>query len=304
MTTGLPLGVEPTLAWDRQAGDRQAGERQAGAAPLLSPFGEIGLTPLGGAVGPTVQGQGGVAWQGTGFNLRVAGYRQSITESVLSFTGIVDPSTGRRFGRVTETGGKAEGYVALAPRWGVYAQASLGNRDGVDVQSNLHGAAAATLSYDVRPAGFDTLTVGPSYQFSAFQHDLSGFVPGVKGLGQGGYYSPAESHTVGAALRFQTAEARDFVVRGAVFTGWQFARSDGAALGLGGRAAASRQDGFNSVGEIVGSYRLTPRWALGGMLRYQVSPQYTDLYGGVALTLSLGDRAGVLSADLPRFDAR
>ena len=289
MTTRLPLGVEPSFAW----------ERQTAAAPLLSPFAEIGLTPIGGAVGPTMQGQGGVAWQAAGFNLRGTAFRQSITESVLSFTGIVDPLTGRRFGRVTETGGKVEGYMGLAPRWGVYGQVTLANRDGVHVQSNLHGAAATTLSYDFRPAGFDTLTLGPSYQFSTFQRDLSGFTPG-----QGGYYSPAESHTVGAAFRFQTAEAQGFVVKGSVFTGWQFARSEGAADGQGGKGAASRQDGFNSVGEVVGLYRLGPRWALGGMLRYQVSPQYTDLYGGLALTFSLADREGVLSADLPRFDAR
>ena len=284
MTTRLGLGAEPVIAW----------ERQAIGAPLLSPFAEIGLTPIGGAVGPTVQGQFGVAWQAAAVSLRATAFRQSITESVLSFTGVVDPVTGRRFGRVMETGGKIEGYVQLAERWGVYGQGMLGVRDGMHVQSNLHGAAAATLSYELKPAGFDTLTIGPSYQFAAFQKDLSSFT-----LGQGGYYSPSTSHTAGTALRFQTAESRDFMVRGSVFTGWQFAHSAGTN---GGRA--TRQDGFNSVGEVVASYRLTPRWAVGGMFRYQVSPQYTDLYAGVALTLSLGDRARLLSADLPRFDSR
>ena len=288
MTTRLPLGLEPLIAW----------ERQTASAPLLSPFAEIGLTPLGGVVDPTLQGQGGVAWQGAAGSLKGTAYRQSITESLLSFTGIVDPATGRRFGRVTETGGKLEGYLQVAPRWGLFGQAALGVRDGVQVKSNLHAAAAATLSYDFRPPGFDTLTLGPSYQFSAFQHDLSGFTPG-----QGGYYSPIQSHTAGTALRFQTAEPRDAVIRGSLFTGWQFARSAGAATGSG-HLAASRQDGFNSVGEVVAAYRLTSRWVLGAMLRYQVSPQFTDLYGGLALTFSLGDRAKLLSADLPHFDAR
>ncbi len=284
MTTRLALGAEPVIAWERQT--------------PLSPIAELGLTPIGGVLAPTVQGQAGISWQGTAASGRAALYRQSITESVLSFTGIVDPTSGRHFGRVMETGGKLEGYLPLAPRWGVYGQAALGLRDGVDVRSNLHGAAATTLSYDLHPPGFDYLTLGPSYQFSAFQHDLSGFTPG-----QGGYYSPSTSHTAAAALRFQTAEAREIIVRGSLSAGWQFARSAGTGSATGG-AGPSRQDGFNSVGEVVASYRLTPRWAIGGQLRYQVSPQYTDLYGGIALTFSLGDRTRLLSADLPHFDSR
>ena len=288
MTTRL-TGVEPVASW----------ERQAMALPLLSPFAEIGLTPLNGVVGPTVQGLAGVGLQAGPGNVRGVAYRQSVTESILSFTGVTDPRSGRRIGRVTETGARIEGYVQLAPRWGVYGQTSLGLRDGVGVRSNLHAASAASLSYDLHPAALDYLTVGPSYQYSAFQRDLSGFTPG-----QGGYYSPAWSHTLGGVVRLQTKEAADAMLRAAVFTGYQLARSDGAATGGGRRAAPSRQDGFNATGEVLAAYRLSERWVAGGMVRFQVSPQYTDLYAGLALTYSLGDRAKLLSADLPRFDVR
>ena len=289
LTTRLPLGVEPLIAW----------ERQPGAAPALSPFAELGTTSLGGVVGPTVQGRAGLGWWAPGGSARVAGYRQSITESVLSFTGIIDPATGRRFGRVTETGATVQGYIQVLPRWGVFAQVGGGVRDGVGVASNGHVQAAATLSYDLRVPGFDSFTLGPSYQFSHFNRDLSGFTPG-----QGGYYSPAASHVAGAALRLLTREAQGFSVRASSFVGWQFARSAGAADGQGGRLAASRQDGFNAVGEVLAAYRLSEHWVAGGMVRYQVSPQFNDLYAGLSLAYSLGSRAAVLSADLPRFDAR
>ena len=289
MTTRLPLGAEPSVVW----------ERQPTSVPLLSPFVELGSTPLGGQVGPTVQGRAGVAWQGGIVNTRATLYRQSVTESVLSFTGIVDPASGRRFGRVTETGGKAEAYVQVAPRWGLYGQVAAGVRDGVGVRSNDHVQAAASLSYDLRAPGFDHLTIGPSYQLSHFGRDLSGFTPG-----QGGYYSPSASHVAGLAVRAMTLESRDFMVRASSLVGWQFARSSGAEDGSGARSRPSRQDGFNAMGDVTAGYRLGENWIAGAMLRYQVSPQYNDLYAGLALTYSFGSRAALLSADLPRFDAR
>ena len=225
--------------------------------------------------------------------------RESVTESVLSFTGITDGTAGRTFGRVTETGGKAEAYLQLAPRWGIYGNAAAGVRDGVDVRSNAHVQAAASLPYDLRVSGFDMLTLGPSYGFSAFGQDLSGFTPG-----QGGYYSPQSMHLLGAALRLLTREGQDFSVRASLFSGLQLAQSNGTADGQGEHLRPTRQDGFNTTGEVTAAYRLSERWILGGMVRYQVSPQYNDVYAGLSLTCSFGARPTLVSADLPRFDFR
>ena len=288
-TTRLSLAVEPSVSWVREATD----------TPLLSYFATMGTTPLAGRVALTPVGRAGVGWQANDATLRGTVFRESVTESLLSFTGITDGTTGRTFGRVTETGGKVEGYLPFSSRWGLYGMAGAGVRDGVGVRSNSHVQAAASLSYDLRVPGFDTLTLGPSYGFSAFGRDVSGFTPG-----QGGYYSPRTLHLIGAALRLLTREGRDFSVRASAFAGLQMARSDGPADGQGGRFASSRQDGFNATGEVTAAYRLSERWILGGMARYQVSPQYNDVYAGLSLTRSFGARSALFSADLPKFDLR
>ena len=285
ITSRLPLGAEPRLAWERR-GD-------------MTPFADIGTTPIGGVVAPTPQGDAGMTVSMAGADVTGSIYRQSVTESVLSYTGVTDPHTGRSFGRVTETGVRLDAYKQIAPRWGLWLDSAAGMRTGVDVQSNTHLQAAVTLPYDMRIAGMDYLTLGPTYQFSRFDHDLSGFVPG-----QGGYYSPGASHVTGLALRFQTAESRDLIVLGSAVAGWQFAHSSGAATQSGGPGQGSAQNGFSATGQLTATYRLAGNWALGGLLRTQISPQYHDLYAGVALTFSFGARAALFSADLPYFDQR
>lgn len=285
LTTRLPVGAEPSASW-----------RMAGA---VSPFVEVGTTPIGGALAPTVQGRAGVGITQDGLSLRTSVYRESVTESVLSYTGVTDRVTGHRYGRVTETGARLETFVSLADRWGLYAAGSVGVRSGLDVQSNIHLQATAALSYDLKVPGIDSLTVGPSYRYARFDHDLSGFSPG-----QGGYYSPASSRAIGASLRILTAEARDFAILGSAFAGYQFARSSGTADALGGRGAGSRQDGFTAAGQVAASYQISERWVFGGMVRTQISPQYRDAYFGLALTYSFGARPALFSADLPQFDER
>jgi len=83
----------------------------------MSPFLAIGSTPFKGIVGPTVAGRLGAALQLDEAKLTTEVYRKSIAESILSYTGIVDPTTGVGFGRVGETGSKLGIEYPVGERW-------------------------------------------------------------------------------------------------------------------------------------------------------------------------------------------
>jgi Cellulose synthase operon protein C C-terminus (BCSC_C) len=82
--------------FDGRIGYQYLGEYSIGA--------DIGITPTGGALIPTVVGDLSLKNTRDWGNWGVVFYRKSIKESILSYTGMKDPYTGRSWGRVTETG--------------------------------------------------------------------------------------------------------------------------------------------------------------------------------------------------------
>ena len=170
-TTRLGTGIAPEVAWAREG--------------KTSPFIEIGSTPINGVVVPTFAGRFGAALHLGQTKVTPEVYRKSIAESILSYTGIVDPSTGSGFDRVVETGGKVEIERPLTTRWSLDASTSAGVERGVRVADNAHFSVELTPSYDLHLPHFDSFTIGPSYEFDRFNRNLSEFT-----LGQGGYFSP------------------------------------------------------------------------------------------------------------------
>jgi len=283
-TTRLGLGVAPEISWSREGSVR--------------PFLAVGSTPFNGIVGPTIEGHLGAAVQLGETNLTAQVYRTSVTDSILSYTSIVDPSTGLGFGRVVETGGKVEIERPITERWDFDGTASAGVLRGVDVADNTHFSIQTNASYDLRLPLFDSFTIGPSYLYDSYSRNLSGFT-----LGQGGYFSPQASHKVGISIDFQSRGGRDFVIRGNLFPGWSvnyqasspvFPLSDN-----GEQVPASHQHGESVSGELAAAYRVTARLSLGGLVRFRQSPVYNDLVVGLYLRLSFSPRAALFSSDLP-----
>jgi len=286
-TTRLDAGVEPTVGWYREG--------------TVSPFVELGTTPLNGILSPTVRGRAGTTVRfGDGIELSADTSRESVMESILSYTGIIDPTTGRGFGRVVETRGKGSALYSITERWDASAMASLGVRTGKDVADNAHATAELSLSYDLKLPTFDSFTVGPEYSFERFDHDQSGFT-----LGNGGYYSPQSLHRIGVGVNFLSLEARDLVVRGSVSPGWQHSREEGVPVfplsERSRRTATARKDSPDFDSEIDAVYRLTDHWSLGGLAHVEQSPQFNELFTGISLRFSFGARTSLTSTDIPAF---
>jgi hypothetical protein len=283
-TTRLGIGVAPEFSWSREGSVR--------------PFLAIGSTPFNGIVGPTVEGRLGAAVRLGETKMTTEAYRTPVADAILSYTGIIDPSTGLGFGRVVETGGKVEIEHPITQRWSFDGSASAGTIRGVDVADNAHFSIQTDLSYDLRLPLFDSFTVGPSYQYDSYNRNLSAFT-----LGQGGYFSPQASHQIGVSIDFQSHDGQDFITRGNFFAGWatnyqasspMFPLSDN-----GERFPALHQYGASVTGEFAAAYRMTARLSLGGLVRFRQSPQYNDLLLGLSLKLSFRPRAALFSSDLP-----
>jgi len=286
-TTRLDAGVEPSIGWSREG--------------TLSPFVELGTTPLNGTLSPTVRGRAGTSVRiGDSTELSTEVSREPVTESILSYTGIIDPTTGRGFGRVVETGGQASGSYSITERWDAAAMASLGIRTGKEVADNLHTSADLSLSYDLKLPRCDSFTIGPEYSFERFDRNESGFT-----LGNGGYYSPQTFHRIGIGLNFLSLEARALVVRGSVSPGWQHSREEGGPVFPSSerskRTATAREDSADFAGQIEAVYRLTDQWALGGRAHVERSPQFNELFAGISLRFCFGARSSLLSTDIPVF---
>lgn len=283
-TSELADGFEPVISWLRE------GER-------VSPFVQLGLTPLGGEVAPTAIGNAGVNLLYGRTKLTAALTRQPIAQSLLSFTGLRDPATGVAFGRVVESGGKFHLFRQLSSHWGAAVGGRVGRVTGVNVANNRDLFGSASLDYSLNLKRFQYLSIGPSYQYESFQRNLSGFT-----FGNGGYYSPQSFNAAGIAASFQTRESRPLLVKGTAFAGWQTARENAAPLfpfyNSGAFTPAIPSTGPNDYVALQAVYVLGPYLALEGNVAYLKSPQYNFLAVGGQLRITFGSRREMFSADL------
>ncbi len=184
-----------------------AGAQQANGVALGGGYsyrffsGSIGSSPIGfrvqnligdlalcypfpcGPIGPT----GLSLWSGSPSNpvqLRVEGLRQPVTDTLLSYAGTQDPATGKIWGGVVKSGGRA---VVLYDN-GVYGGIASGGGaalTGQDVKSNSEGDGLVGAFFRPWRAGNDTVKVGANFSYIGYGDNLRFF-----SFGQGGYFSP------------------------------------------------------------------------------------------------------------------
>ena len=269
-------GVEPGLFW----------RRESDYAPTV----EIGATPFGGVIDPTLTGRVGVTLPLTDdLQAPIELSRTSVTDSVASYTGVRDPVTGRGFGRVVESAAKVKLDYTFAPRWSLAFTETAGLRTGERVKDTFHEELEAALTYDIRVPGFSTFSLGPQVDYESFSRNQEN----VR-LGSGGYYSPRSTVRLGPGLEFVTREARRWVVSGTIGPALQREHEYGSAVTYEGAISS----------DVAASYQIARHVALGGLLHADSSREYGEFYVGVGLKLSLSPRAALLSTDLSRSPLR
>jgi hypothetical protein len=200
--------------------------------------------------------------------------------------------------------GPQAGVVALLnSRLAAALSASVSTLQGHNVISNSHIATAASLSYTINAAAFDYIRVGPAYGYDHYQRNENFFT-----LGNGGYYSPDTSHSLGGFIDFLTHQGRQWIVGGRFTASWQYSRQSAAArfplADDGTRFAGQIQSQFGTDSTLRGAVLLSPHLVLGAYGRITYSPSGRDMAAAVTLAVPFATRTALFSTDLPHVADR
>lgn len=265
-----------------------------------SPYVELGISPAGGAVSPTVVGAAGMradhewgTWTGEVF-------RESIKESILSYTGMVDPFTGDTWGRVTESGLRLSLFLPMQDQWSAYGELVAGVLDGESVETNSHVRFTLAFNRQIEHPDFSYITVGPAFTFEHYSENLSYFT-----FGQGGYFSPDYLFQGTIGGHFLTRQGRSWLLKGDLDVGLQtYKQGTTSVFPLDDDISVYPQTDdqtFIATAGLTGMLQLTPRWALGGQIGYNRTADYSEFTAGLSLTYFFDSRSGLFLSDFSTF---
>lgn len=267
----------------------------------LSWYVTLGTTPLNGPLQSRFAGNAGVIWRDEHGYVQAEVYSKSIKQSITSWVGSVDPYTGNKWGRVTETGLSASFFRSIGEDNTIYLNGGYGSIDGTNVESNnhLYGTAALAHLFDV--PGYEYVSVGVAASYEAYDNNQNHFT-----YGNGGYFSPQSLMQAVIQAQFLTKEGQKWLLAGSVAAGLQSNTQDSSPyfpLDDDGRNFDG-QDTSTGIGlvQIQGGYLINPSWMIGGSLSYNVTADYNE--GTVYLwgRYFFEPRRGLLRSDLIGFD--
>jgi hypothetical protein len=235
---------------------------------------------------------------GDSVNLGGRLFSQSVVNSMLSFTGIRDPVTGRYWGRVIDSGFAGQVVYLPVERVSFALNAEAAQLTGIDVEEDGRVSVRADGAYDLLPDGFDHARLGPFLSFAHFDHNLSGFT-----LGQGGYYSPDQDDRVGVLLDLLTEEGKRWQIESKLSAAYGIAEEASAApfpLSPGSlpKSPAFVTRGFSTDANLRAGLLVADRVVLSGFGRYSTAAAYRDFAVGLTLSVSFDARDGLVSRDL------
>jgi hypothetical protein len=144
---------------------------------------DLGTTPLGFAIS---RWTGGVRYAPTlaGLDTSIEAFRRTVTSSLLSYAGRIDPATGRIWGGVVESG--VAGRIGRYERDSSISLAVRASRlQGTEVATNKRYTARLSADQVVARPLRGNLAVGVAIGYQSYERNLLGYT-----LGNGGYFSP------------------------------------------------------------------------------------------------------------------
>lgn len=278
--------VEPALSYRLEKGRRAF-------------FAEVGATPLGAEISAAPIGEIGIAWE----NERSAGslqaFAESVEDSLLSYTGMTDPYTGKDWGRVVEAGVRLDGAMSLGRQWSGHGLFEFGHFEGEKVADNNAVVADIGLSYELEVPGFEYLAIGPTFHFEHYEKNLGEFT-----AGHGGYFSPDELYQGMLGLSFLTESGRRWLAEGFLGIGGQ--THEVAAAPVLPQAPDGRFYDASSDSSAIFTARLqtlfeiNPQWRFGAEAGYAKSAAYEDFAVNFYLSILFDPEWGLDRSDFVR----
>lgn len=252
----------------------------------------------GGHVAARPVGSVGVSASPTWGQAEVRGFVEPVRESILSWSGMVDPHSASAWGGVRRRGVEARAlYLGAAP-YSAAIQMRAERLAGTGVAGNDRRSLDVSAGRDLGLPGFAYSSLGLALSVDAYGRNLSRYT-----VGHGGYFSPQSQRKLGVAFDFMTEEGRPWLVRGRMATALAWKREDAAPffpLEPDGRVYESaRSKGHDASIRVSGVAQLSPRIQAGLALGRGTSPQFGDKFLLLEVRVLLEPRRGVVSADLP-----
>ncbi|MDB5378039.1 MAG: hypothetical protein JWR00_2485, partial [Rubritepida sp.] len=248
---------------------------------------DIGSSPLG---FPTTTILGGleIAPQIGSVRLRLTGERRSVTDSVLSWAGLRDSVSGRSWGAVVRSGGRAQMEIPVGPGY-AYVGGGYSVFEGQNVADNNRAEAGAGFAFPVIGSITQGLTIGTDLVYFGYERNQRAFT-----YGNGGYFSPQSFTSVNLPVDYR-GRSGDFSYRMGGTVGYAVFRESASPLypndpGLQRQVVARAQTDAtvltNTPGQsrqtFVGGlrgdvdYAITPRINLGAIFRFDKSADYDE----------------------------
>jgi cellulose synthase operon protein C len=263
---------------------------------FYTPTIELGISPVGGALDPTLVGKAELAGVEDWGNWDITLYRNSVKQSILSYTGFKDPYSGTSWGRVSEDGLSVSAYDNLSQGWGLYGQAGISILEGEDVETNNHLSFALSLNRQIENPNFTFMTVGPAFSFEHYAQNEDFFT-----FGHGGYFSPDYIFQGAVAFRFLTKEARSYLIKGEVLAGLQTYKQDSAPIFPLELSVASypgtSANTFIATARLAGLFLIASQWGLGASVEYSKTANYSEFTAAAFLRFFFEPRNGLFEGD-------
>jgi hypothetical protein len=234
-----------------------------------------------------------------------------VRDSLLSWRGMRLAGSDQVWGDVRRNTLGLRSLWQISDDWSVSANGELAQLGGQNVQSNRALALDLGAGYNLKPAGFDYLNIGPALHYLHYDNNQNQYDWGL-----GGYYSPQRSVSLGLASQFLTLEGRNRQWSGNFELGWNTASESAAAclpVALPASYASVNRSSVNcgySGSSNSGIYghvqfgmvqRLGSRWQLGVLGDVNVTPGRDRQYAAMLfLRYFFADRDAVFSRDLPK----
>lgn len=261
----------------------------------------LGTTPLNGPLQSRPVGNAGLIWRDIHGYVQGEVYSKSIKESITSWVGSVDPYTGQKWGRVTETGINGSFFRSIGEDNTIFLKAGYGSIAGTNVENNTHIYGTAALAHLFKVPGYEYVSVGVAASYESFDNNQNHFT-----YGNGGYFSPQSLIQGVLQAQFLTLEGRKWLAAGSVAAGVQSNKQDASPLfplDDDGREFDGQNDS-TGVGlvQLQGAYLINPNWMIGGSFSYAVTADYNE--GSIYLwgRYFFEPRRGLLRTDLLGFD--
>jgi tetratricopeptide (TPR) repeat protein len=311
-----PLAASPTARPD----DMATGVALGLAYAMRNIRIDAGTTPLGFQQTTALGGVEVALPVTTGLQLRLAGERRAVTESMLSYAGLTDPASGRSWGGVTRNGVRGQLEYALTDRAGLYAGGGWSALLGENVATNRSVELGGGMYVAPVRTPEEELLLGLDLRYTHYDRNLRHFT-----FGHGGYFSP-QSHVVGSLQADWRRQWGDLTTRLQGSLGWQSFREHDSAVFPNDRAlqaalvGAAASDptlitsyaGESATGPAGGmranvEYALTPTLRIGAAGRLEHSGNYDEAAGLVYLRWRLDhppqDLAPLLGSAPTRYPA-